>query len=203
MNHGLKWNPIMHPNYKSQCPGPRIGSWMKITTLVGFTSLALLFAFIPVSGVRATIYAQQLKLEGLCSNADRIFRGTVMDITRGEIKVGGGTLSTVTYHLKVKENIAGEKVENIPFTMIADPKAPVQQGNHRRLPMMELPELVQGKEYLLFTTKPSKIGLSSPVGLALGCFTIWSKEGKDYVVNGANNVGLGPMPLRNRKRGMV
>ena len=79
----------------------------------------------------------------------------------------------------------------VNLTMITEPKAETTSGNARRFPILELPLLEEGKDYLLFTTKPSKAGLTSPVGLTQGCFSITKKGDVDVAVNGVNNAGLG------------
>ncbi|MFN0127278.1 MAG: hypothetical protein ACKV19_11400 [Verrucomicrobiales bacterium] len=144
-----------------------------------------------MGSLQASVYVQQMRLEALCQNAGRIVRGTVVNVSRGQVEVGGGLLPTVVYKIQVKENLAGTPAELVVLTMVARPKSPTQAGNATRLALVELPQLEEGKEYLLFTTKPSKAGLTSPVGLAQGCFSI-SKSGKtEFAVNGVDNAGLG------------
>ena len=53
------------------------------------------------------------------------------------------------------------------------------------------PELLDvGGEYLLFTTQPSRVGLSTMVGLGQGAFKVVVFEKEDAVLNGVNNHGL-------------
>lgn len=144
-----------------------------------------------MSPLPASVYVQQMKLEALCEKAGRIVRGTVVKVTRAQVEVGGGLLPTVVYHVQVKDTMAGTPASQVILTMIAEPKSPTQHGTATRLPLVELPRLEEGKEYLLFTTAPSKAGLTSPVGLAQGCFSISKKGNTEYAVNGLNNVGLG------------
>lgn len=168
-------------------PRGRSGSltWPALLTL----ALALSALIIPAP---ASIYVQKLTLDGLTAKADRIVRGTVTGVTHGEVQAGGGTLPTVTYRVQVKESLAGKPgYAVINLTMITDRKAPVQHGNARREKLLEMPELTEGQEYLLFTTRPSKAGLSSFVGLAQGCFAISARGDKEFALNGVNNAGLG------------
>lgn len=159
-------------------------TWPALLTL----ALGLL-ALVPAP---ASIYVQKLTLDGLSAKADRIFRGTVTGITYGEVQAGGGRLPTVTYRLQVKEALAGKPGYGlISLTMLAERKSPVQHGNARREKLLELPELKEGQEYLLFTTRPSQVGLSSFVGLAQGCFAISARGDKEFALNGVNNAGLG------------
>lgn len=143
------------------------------------------------ASLQASVYVRQLKLDALCKNAHRIVRGTVESATPGQVAAGGGSLPTVTYRIKVAETIAGVPAEIVNLTMVAEPKSRIRSGSAERAPIVEIPELTEGQEYLLFTTKPSKLGLSSPVGLAQGCFKITKVGDKEMAVNGVNNAGLG------------
>jgi hypothetical protein len=55
----------------------------------------------------------------------------------------------------------------------------------------DLPRLKVQQEYLLFTTKPSKIGLVTFVGLGQGCFRVYAQDKSDFAVNELGNNGLG------------
>jgi hypothetical protein len=64
----------------------------------------------------------------------------------------------------------------------------------------DMPQLRRGGEYLLFLTAESSIALSSPVGLAQGCFDIDTSAPEEPTANRVNNAGLaadmarGPVP---------
>jgi len=134
-----------------------------------------------------------MDLHDLCTRAGHIVRGEVVEIHRGTVEAGGGTLPTVTYRLKIKEAFAGQTYGFFEFTSLASSKpetATVPGQLRHRLPL-EMPELKPGQEYLLFTTQSSRIGLSSLVGLGQGCFSIQSKRGRETAVNERGNVGLG------------
>jgi hypothetical protein len=53
-----------------------------------------------------------------------------------------------------------------------------------------MPRLERGREYLLFLTAESSIALSSPVGLAQGCFDIDTSIPSEPTANRVNNAGL-------------
>ena len=55
----------------------------------------------------------------------------------------------------------------------------------------DVPRLTMGHDYLLFTTKPSSIGLSTAVGLGQGAFAVYSQDKQDWAVNEFDNTGLG------------
>src|SRR5262245_48749656 len=95
--------------------------------------------------IQASVYVQQMNLETLCAKANRILRGTVVGVTEGQVSAGGGLLPTVTYKIKVKDNMAGAAADLVNFTMIAESKASARQENVRRLPVLEMPALQEGK----------------------------------------------------------
>ena len=75
-----------------------------------------------------------------------------------------------------------------------------------------MPRFERGRDYLLFLTAESSIVLSSPVGLAQGCFDIDTSIPSQPTANRLNNAGLaadvakGPLPyadLAERVRAIV
>jgi hypothetical protein len=151
---------------------------------------SLLLTFLAPSADATSV--RQFGLGGLCQNAHRIFRGVVVDVNPGTVEAGGGRIPTVTYRIKVNETLHGPQMGIIDLTMVTDPKEGQIEGNMKRFPLFrDVPKLEKGGEYLLFTTAPSRIGLSTTVGLGQGCFQILSQNKKDVAVNGANNAGLG------------
>jgi len=95
-----------------------------------------------------------------------------------------------TYRLEVKEILAGTESAVVDLKVVGSSKA--QTGNIQRVDLFgDVPRLELGNEYLLFTTKPSKIGLSNFVGLGQGCFSIFAQDKKEVALNGAGNNGLG------------
>lgn len=170
---------------------------------------------------------RQMNLEQMAGNAGQIFRGTVLDAREGTVRAGGGNLPTVTYILRVEEAfkgtfevVKGQKIARIQ--MIGKLKTAKSGARHSVSPLPELPKLELGHDYLLLTTTPSAIGLSTTVGLAQGAFSVSGKPGQETAVNGADNLGLfaqsrlktlaaapaasGPIPyttLANALRGIV
>lgn len=135
---------------------------------------------------------QRLDLNGLCDRADRIVRGVVVDVSPGHVEIGGGQLPTVTYRIKVREMLRGAYASQIEVTMVSSGKESQAVGAARRLPIFQdVPQLERGQEYLLFTTAPSRLGLSTTVGLGQGSFRIRAQDKVDYAVNAWNNAGLG------------
>ena len=119
----------------------------------------------------------QLNLGQLVQRADRIYRGTVLSVSDRRVAVGGGQLPVVVYRLRVDESFRGEftEVKGIRVAEIQTlGKAPiVRRGSVRSaIALPRMPELEIGRSYLVMTTRPSAIGLSTTVGLGQGCFRI-------------------------------
>jgi hypothetical protein len=173
--------------------------------------LVLVVGLAALTAPRATTMLQ-MNLDELCRRADRVFLGTVIRTEIGTVRAGGGAIPTVTYTLRVDQGFKGEfqlvKGQRMAtFTTIGKSR-PVRSGDAERLPPVPgMPALVTGEAYLLLTTPPSSLNLSSPVGLGQGCFHITTKEGEATAENGYRNVGLfrgmdvasppdeGPLPL--------
>jgi hypothetical protein len=154
----------------------------------------------------------------LTASAARVFRGTVTDVRAGTVKVGGGELATTIYRIRVTETFKGEfaTFKNVTYAdveMIGNLKAESQSGAVRHFSMFrDMPRLQRGKDYVLFLTAESSVALSSPVGLAQGCFDIDTAAPEQPTANRMNNVGLaadvqkGPLPyaeLADRIRSIV
>jgi hypothetical protein len=137
----------------------------------------------------------QMNLQQMVDRADKIFRGTVMDVREGTVRAGGADLPTVTYRIRVDEAFKGsfEQVKGLQIaqvTMIGKLK-PTAAGAVRHLSALpELPQLKSGENYLLLTTQPSTVGLSTTIGLGQGAFTVTGKPGQELAVNGNQNRGL-------------
>jgi hypothetical protein len=137
----------------------------------------------------------QLNLEDLCLRADRVYRGTVISVEPGSVEMGGGRLPTVTYAIRVDEAFKGSfenrKGERFASLTTIGKMAPVTVDGIRRVwDLSGIPELSVGASYLLFTTPPSAVHLSTPVGLGQGCFRIAGREGAEEAENQFRNIGL-------------
>ena len=160
------------------------------------TTLLLLAALGLASSARATTLTQ-MSLRDLARNAGRIFRGTVVAIDTGTVEAGGGALPIVTYRLSVDEAFKGDfpPVKSggpavVEIRMVGTKDA-AASGATRRLPVLrDVPRLVKGQDYVLFTTEPSRIGLSTTVGLGQGAFVLVGGGKEQVAVNAFNNTGL-------------
>jgi hypothetical protein len=134
-----------------------------------------------------------MNLAEMCRHADRIFRGTVVSAVPGTIRAGGGEIPVVTYRLRVDERFKG-RFETVKGMRIAEVRmlAASWAGptGATRVRMSELPQLEVGGSYLLLTTRPSSIGMSTTVGLKQGCFRIRGEGAGAEAVNGHGNAML-------------
>lgn len=160
------------------------------TSLPALAALALLWG--PVVQA-ATV--RHMNLEQLVVNAHQAYRGTVLTIKEGTVQAGGIELPTVTYKIRVDEAFKGtfQEVKGLTIaavTMVGKLKQAEGAGARHVPALPELPKLQVGQDYLLLTTQPSAIGLSTTVGLGQGSFQLRGKPGQETAVNGNNNLGL-------------
>lgn len=165
----------------------RVLSWMMAALLAAITAPA------------GAAMILKMNLAQLTDRADAIFRGEVLSAEPGKISIGGGTLPTVTYRMRVDEAFKGafEAKENaspeVEITMLGTLKSTARSGSHARLTssLPEVPKLNVGESYVLFTTAPGASGLRAPVGLGQGSFRIYAGANKnELAVNELNNAGL-------------
>ena len=155
----------------------------------------LIAAFLVTPSADATT-VKHFDLKGMTTSAARVFRGTVTDVRAGSVKVGGGQLATTIYRIRVSESFKGDfaTFKGITYAdveMIGDIKGESDKNGLRHFSAFrDMPQLRRGGEYLLFLTAESSIALSSPVGLAQGCFDIDTSVPDEPTANRVNNAGL-------------
>jgi hypothetical protein len=137
-------------------------------------------------------------LPRMTASAARVFRGTVTDVRPGIVKVGGGELATTIYRIRVTETFKGEfatfkEITYADVEMIGSIKAVSEGAGARHFSVFrDMPKLERGRDYLLFLTAESSVALSSPVGLAQGCFDIDTSIPSQPTANRVSNAGLAP-----------
>lgn len=138
-----------------------------------------------------------LNLADLADRAQNIAHVTILGAEPGIVSVGGTDLPTITYEARVEQGFKGEFVTKdgmqiLEFTMIGDLKGDGSTGGtvQKLTSIPALPELQIGEQYVLFTTPPSAIGLSTTVGLGTGSFLISGDGDKAQVVNEFDNAGV-------------
>jgi hypothetical protein len=88
----------------------------------------------------------------------------------------------------LKGNVVGGDV--IEVRLLASMKQ-ASSGSQRRATLLrDLPRFAVGRDYLFVLTRPSRIGLSTTVGLGQGLFELRGRPGQEQAVNEANNLGL-------------
>ncbi len=152
-------------------------------------------AALAVCGSLSAATVQQMNLQQMVGRADRIFRGTVLDVREGTVHAGGVDLPTVTYRLRVDDPLKGtftqvKGLQIAEIKMLGKAKASDSAPLRALSALPELPKLTVGQEYLLLTTRPSSVGLSTTVGLGQGAFGLIGKPGQELALNGNQNRGL-------------
>jgi hypothetical protein len=155
----------------------------------------LVVLFVMAAAPLAATTVMQFNLAEMVERADLIYRGQVLSATEGTVAIGGGQLNVVTYRIEVDELFRGAVVETKGIR-IAQLKMLGKQPSVRRgdllfvSPLPAMPVLTAGRDYVVFATRPSAVGLSSTVGLGQGCFSIYQNGKDETAVNEINNSGL-------------
>lgn len=164
-------------------------------------ALVLAVATILVTTVQAAMVAR-MTLGEMTANSDRIFRGTVLDIEQSSVELNGTELPVVEYTLRVDEAFkgsfdSGKDAGVITIRMLGDIKSkPADEGSIQRFSVLpDLPRLEMGRDYVLFTTAPSAIGLSTTVGLGQGSFGIYTEQKQEMAANELDNAGIFQGPV--------
>jgi hypothetical protein len=164
------------------------------------------FAFLAAAAaVSEASNVVHMTLRDLVGRADRIVRGTVIDADEGVVGAGGGTLPIVVYRIQVEEVLKGSVADGevLEVRMLGTPKQ-LANGPYRRASLLrDLPRFAVGRDYLFALTRPSRIGLSTTVGLGQGLFQLRGRRGQETAVNDANNLGLFESAGRRQAPGPV
>jgi hypothetical protein len=163
--------------------------------LLHFLTVAALFL---ASATASAAMVSKMEMTDLVQNADKVFRGTVLSKEPGTVHAGGGELPTTIYTLRVDDALkgdfgSGKAATVIEVTMLGSMKDAAPTGKYQNLSsvMNVNPDLIVGREYVLFTTSPSAIGLSTTVGLNQGLFSVFNNaQGREMTANGLGNQGL-------------
>lgn len=143
----------------------------------------------------------QMSFDEIIANSGRIFRGTVMDVEQSSVEAGGGELPVVEYTLRVDEAFKGDfdgdkETTVVVIRMLGSIKEVPASGEIQRVPVLpDLPRLEMGHDYVLFTTPPSTIGLSTTVGLGQGAFRVYTEAKQEMATNELGNAGIFQGPV--------
>lgn len=156
---------------------------------LGVLTAALLLATAAATNAADVIH---MTLSDLVARGDRIVRGTVIAADEGTQPAGGGNLPIITYKIRVDEALKGAVSEGdvIEVRLLASMKqAPSGPSRHFSV-LRDLPRFALNRDYLFVLTRPSRIGLSTTVGLKQGLFELRGRPGQELAVNESNNLGL-------------
>jgi hypothetical protein len=159
------------------------------TYSLGALTTGLLLATIVTADASDVIH---MTLRDLVARGDRIVRGTVLAADETTVAAGGGNLPIVAYKIRVDEALKGavSDGEVIEVRLLAAQKRAPSGQLRRASALRDLPRFNVGRDYLFVLTRPSKIGLSTTVGLGQGLFELSGRPGQEQAVNDANNLGL-------------
>ncbi len=155
-----------------------------------------LLAVIPVLFVSDPGQATRMlhrNLNGIVRISKRVFVGRCVSVNADAIEFdNGGKLYYTEYTFEVSEGIKGDVGSTITFRQLGL-RNPIQidetRASLQRIPGM--PMYRETEEYMLFLIGDSRLGLTSPVGLLQGAFTIRRDEyGAKIATNGFLNRGL-------------
>jgi hypothetical protein len=142
-------------------------------------AIALVLCFI-AAPVQAQFLVKPVNLTYLARRADVIVLGQVTAAVHESLP-GYPNIPTVKVTLKVENMMRGPEGDTYTFREVF-------VGLRTRV---EKKSYTPGQPLLLFLTAPSKLGLSSPVGIEQGRFHIMGYRGENpLVVNEQSNMGL-------------
>lgn len=135
----------------------------------------------------------EMNLAALTDSSDRIFMGTVLDVSEVSVEAGGGTLTGIKYTLRVDEDFKGN-IETIKGQKVAEVTmlGSLKQYQAGRTPIPGFPRLEIGRDYLLMVAPEGPAGLTTTMGLNQGAFSVYSDPATRETMarNGFNNSSL-------------
>lgn len=160
---------------------------MRGTKLLFSLALALALALVSVAASAAMV--MKMGLGDLVGNADKVFRGTVLDVSEISIEAGGGSIPALKYTLRVDDSFKGNFEKQVAEFMVV---GSLKQYHAGKGPISGFPLLQIGHDYLLMVAPEGPLGLTAPMGLAQGAFRVYSDPStrETMAVNGANNAQL-------------
>jgi hypothetical protein len=144
-----------------------------------------------VASPAAALTVLQLNLEQLTALSEKVFVGRCVSVTPGKDDEGRRIQDVV---FEVSEILKGEPEGRVSFRQlgIVDSGTDFGMKGGARIQGLdrELPRYEVGEEAIVFLSAPGKSGLTAPVGLAQGKFSVVAENGAKGVVNGKGNRGL-------------
>lgn len=168
---------------------------MNFRRMLATSVLGAVFAVLATTASAEIV--MKMGMSDLVGNADKVFRGTVLELNQGTVSAGGAEFPTVVYTIRVEDAFKGEfgtdkDAAIVTVEMLGSIKADTQTGAVRNLAAIDInPNLDVGQTYVLFTSAPSAIGLSTTIGLDQGLFRVFNNpQGREMTANGLENRGL-------------
>lgn len=155
--------------------------------------LALMLALPLFSMTASAAMVMEMGLAELVGKSDKVFRGTVLDVTETSVEGGGSSLPALKYTLRVDESFKGSiestKGEWVTEFMVI---GTLKQYHAGQAPIAGFPLLQIGSDYLLMVAPEGPLGLTAPMGLAQGAFSLYAdpETRETMALNGANNAAL-------------
>jgi hypothetical protein len=131
---------------------------------------------------------KSVNLEKMIEEADRIFIGTCVAAEEGSLP--GSDIPITLYTFSVSERIKGAIGETLTIRQVGVRKPRIQGDEALVFRIPGMPVYQVGQEVVLFLAADSQLGLTSPVGLMQGAFTVEERDGRKMLQNGFQNGGL-------------
>lgn len=152
--------------------------------------IAISFVALAARPANATTVLQ-MNLAQMVTESDKIFVGRVISVSEKTIEVGGGQLSAITYRFRIEESFKGafEEIKGVQYTEVSmiGTLAGLKEG---KPPIPFFPLLKEDQPYLLLVAPEGSTGLTSPMGLGQGTFTLLGTDASKVAINRVANVGL-------------
>jgi hypothetical protein len=145
-------------------------------------------------------------LEELVNRSGLIFVGTCISVQPSQVQLQGQSIPVTRYTFKISDSIKGSASGDYILNQLGWPSqlpSAMKGAAVTRLPLSldGLPEYQPTQEYLLMLTRPSSLGLSSPVGLSQSAFVAeHGSDGSKAWKNGMGNRGLFEGPSARHRR---
>ena len=169
----------------------------KIARMTGsYISIMLVGLFLTATPVQAS-RVRPVNLEQMAQHADRIFSGRCVSVRAEKDTDLGLMVTRVTFAVQkaAKGNVKGR----VTIRVLGGQDETTEQGR----PMDGVPRFQVGEEVVLFLYGDSSAGLTSPVGLGQGKFSVLTdKRGQKLAVNAVGNENLFER-LSDRARGRL
>jgi hypothetical protein len=175
----MNWKSKLEENLDMNCSSTAVSTVMVLLVLCGraIAQDAVEQAYQAASQRRAVVHARALTLEEMSEEADRIFIGTVDEVSSRKVEVRDGN------------DIANVVVQEVAFKVEEPIKGNFQDGALRIRQLATLAQpFKKGEEVMLYLASESKLGLTAPLGVYSGHFKI--KTAKDAQGNDIGKVAI-------------